>query len=382
MADRHLSRMRVTLIAAFVLVLLVMITLITLFTINAHRHVGADYLAFASDIVRVQQDGVQLRLAIESLEENPEPLHQQQLQRALSVIASRLESTRHAIRNVQLAPVDYRHVHREFDNLDALLPRLEALASGSLEDEESIEELKWLALEFDDSLAYAYSELHELVHAAAAQQRQLMGWLNWTLILLGALLLLFIAGLLLAMDKIFGQKRALERLSATDEVTGLNNRRALLDTAGRALALARRSHQPVSLALIDFDHFKRINDEHGHPNGDRVLKQFADTLQEMIRQTDTVARIGGEEFCLLMPNTERNGAMELCERIRSTIATLPLEAIDGQPALTVSIGIATTHGDSDASFNTLYSQADHALYEAKVKGRNKTITYKRQLQAI
>lgn len=158
----------------------------------------------------------------------------------------------------------------------------------------------------------------------------------------------------------------LELLATTDGLTGLNNRRAFQSALTEEVNRATRISLPLSLLLLDVDHFKQFNDDFGHPAGDVVLRDLAHRLGECTRSTDFVARYGGEEFAILLPNTDQAGAVVLAERVRRAVA----EGEWRERAVTVSIGAATyrTSFDSDASF---VSAADAALYRSKKGGRNR-----------
>jgi len=209
----------------------------------------------------------------------------------------------------------------------------------------------------------------------ATEQQHIMSVMTQIIIALGALVLVVILGLLVAIEKILGQQSALEQLSVTDELTGLENRRAAMAKARHTLALGRRSGASISLAIIDIDHFKRINDQYGHPFGDKVLQQLARTLKQLVRESDVAARIGGEEFCLLMPDTNSQGAYELCERLHQGIDNMVVLHNEDIIRLTVSLGLTTTHGQEDYDFDVLYARADEALYRAKAGGRDRVVVY-------
>lgn len=174
------------------------------------------------------------------------------------------------------------------------------------------------------------------------------------------------------------RKRVESRLSAlahTDALTGLANRRALDEVLDREWQRARRDEAPLSLLLIDADHFKLFNDSYGHPAGDSCLRRLADAAARMARRpADLVARYGGEEFAILLPGTEDTDAMALGERLRSAIAGLHLPHENNRPAgvVTVSIGVATARPWSDRGSTpaALVAAADAALYRAKDGGRN------------
>ncbi|SEP11241.1 GGDEF domain-containing protein [Aquisalimonas asiatica] len=367
-------RLRYTLAAAFALLVTALGTASWLFVDNAGRYIGADYTAFASNLVRGQHETSLLRYQTETLLAHPRPEHREQLLSTLAVIRSREHTTRHGLEQRELDPDAYGPVVAEFDDVNARLPRLESLVDRAVDHPEVHEELDMLAMEVEDTLAFIYSQLHQINHAAAAEQRRMTRWLSIAVVTLGVLVLAIIGVLLWTIDKVVGQKTALERLTVTDSLTGLPNRRAMVQRMEQTLSLAQRNGRPVSLALIDADHFKTINDQDGHPVGDAVLRALAQHLGQQVRQTDLLARIGGEEFGLLMPETDEHGAHELCERLRDSVESLPLPVIRSGPTLTVSIGVATGHPDRGINFNTLYLKADQALYAAKHAGRNRVVS--------
>lgn len=162
-----------------------------------------------------------------------------------------------------------------------------------------------------------------------------------------------------------------------DALTGLHNRRFVEMMLPSELARAQRHAVPLSLCVVDVDHFKLVNDLHGHPMGDRVLVRLAAAMQRMRRVSDTCARLGGEEFCLLLPHTGRPAAEAAAERVHRVVRALRFEEVPGL-RVTVSIGIATTPtplpaGSSyEAMGRQLMARADGALYEAKRGGRDRS----------
>ena len=156
--------------------------------------------------------------------------------------------------------------------------------------------------------------------------------------------------------------------AATDALTGLPNNRAVQDTIKRMVAQAGRNLSPLSAALLDLDHFKRINDAYGHSRGDEVLAAVATVLRSSLRESDFVGRYGGEEFLLLLPDTGRDQAVVVAEKVRAAVAGLGLSEIN-QP-VTASFGIAAIPDDA-ADGDTLIRAADRALYAAKGNGRNR-----------
>ena len=155
-----------------------------------------------------------------------------------------------------------------------------------------------------------------------------------------------------------------------DHLTGIGNRRALFESAELELRRLRQRPRPLSLLLFDADHFKRINDEHGHPAGDAVLRHIARTLTAACRQVDVVARIGGEEFAVLMMSTHAHAAQRVAEHVCRAMAGSAVMTDAGEVRCTLSAGVATLE-DGQTSFDELFKQADRALYAAKAGGRNR-----------
>jgi diguanylate cyclase (GGDEF)-like protein len=166
---------------------------------------------------------------------------------------------------------------------------------------------------------------------------------------------------------------AAERLASLDPLTGAYNRRTFHETAERTLALARRAGQPLSIIMVDLDHFKAVNDRHGHKVGDEVLRAVADIIRSQLRKEDLLVRMGGEEFCVMLPQVPGPGAVVVAGRIRKAVESDALR-IDGREiALTVSAGVAARLDEGPESFDELLARADQALGLAKQRGRNRVV---------
>ncbi len=165
----------------------------------------------------------------------------------------------------------------------------------------------------------------------------------------------------------------------TDVLTGWHNRRYLQRRLPEELARAQRHLQPLSGLLLDVDHFKRVNDNHGHAAGDRVLREVADRVKRELRNSDVAVRYGGEEFAVLLPQTGLGDAARLAERIRRTVAAAPFCGQDEEHlAVTVSVGVAQLRAvagslDIEGLGQLLFEDADFALYQAKADGRNRVV---------
>lgn len=168
---------------------------------------------------------------------------------------------------------------------------------------------------------------------------------------------------------------ALRKLAYTDELTDLPNRRSFDDALRSQMARATKNGSPLSLALLDLDHFKEINDAYGHVVGDTVLKQLGKLLRHVYRASDFIARIGGEEFAIILPGASLHDNMLYLERVRAEIErALVIPIVEESPiTVTVSLGVAEKiRGDSRSD---LLTRADKALYTAKREGRNRVVQF-------
>ena len=164
----------------------------------------------------------------------------------------------------------------------------------------------------------------------------------------------------------------LRRVAERDSLTGLNSRRHFMKLADALLQVSREDQTPLSLFMIDVDHFKRINDTWGHSQGDCVLTQIAEICTQALRPTDVIGRFGGEEFVVALPDTDAEEAMIVAERLRRKVAALPLEEAMRELQLSITIGIAVSRGD-EISLQNVIARADRALYAGKREGRNRVV---------
>lgn len=167
-------------------------------------------------------------------------------------------------------------------------------------------------------------------------------------------------------DQVKAQQEELRRLSITDTLTGLYNRHYLFESAQKFVSNAFRHQRPLSILMIDLDHFKAINDTHGHDVGDSVLRETGQLLLNSCRDGDLIARFGGEEFVMILPDCQLKFALEKAEMIRQSFVTSKPANLE----VTTSIGVATLTLDKSMDFQTLFKKADNAVYAAKDNGRN------------
>lgn len=174
-------------------------------------------------------------------------------------------------------------------------------------------------------------------------------------------------------DSLREGNRLLEHLSTIDPLTGLANRRFFMDRLQSAVVQSQRTGNPLGLVMIDLDHFKHVNDTYGHQGGDQVLREVAELLRQQMRSSDLAARFGGEEFTIILPETDLSASCGVAERLREEVE----RHLFGPPAasakLTASFGVATSAGGDDFVAEALIRNADASLYRAKSLGRNRVV---------
>lgn len=176
-----------------------------------------------------------------------------------------------------------------------------------------------------------------------------------------------------SLDKTAVLQKVLDELSRAtleDVLTGVYNRRYFERSMTAELERSRRDQRPCGLVLLDIDHFKTFNDEYGHDVGDLVLKSVAHVISDALRSTDTVSRVGGEEFAIIVPNTFRLDAGFLAERVRNNVEALAINHENEKLQVTISLGVAINDPRQSTAMDELFRRADEALYEAKGAGRN------------
>lgn len=237
-------------------------------------------------------------------------------------------------------------------------------------------------------MVHAYDLVHDAAEVASREERlELMvyvsrllfaaGVLQATALFFGAFLVYPLVrtqvreeGKLRAMtETLSARSHTLEQAALTDALTGMQNRRYFDDALREYIEEFRKIDKPVGLMILDLDHFKGINDTHGHDVGDLVLKAVASCLKDMTRHHDVVARLGGEEFAVVAPNMDETGLVKFAERIRKAIAALTIHSGNVRLRVTTSVGLAVW--DRKELAQDFYRRADKHLYQAKRMGRNR-----------
>jgi diguanylate cyclase (GGDEF)-like protein len=172
-----------------------------------------------------------------------------------------------------------------------------------------------------------------------------------------------------SLEEITEKSEELRVMSITDPLTGRYNRRYIEDYLGRELELANRTQDPLTILMVDLDHFKEYNDTYGHIAGDMALKQVGDILMRTVRKTDVVARFGGEEWIICLSHTDSVGGAEIAEKLRKAVEKKVFHLKGQETWITVSIGVSTAPGDG-TEYDAIIEAADTAMYLAKASGRN------------
>jgi diguanylate cyclase (GGDEF)-like protein len=159
-----------------------------------------------------------------------------------------------------------------------------------------------------------------------------------------------------------------------DGLTGVPNKRYFMEALAREITRSQRHRRPLSLAMLDIDHFKAINDTHGHLAGDDVLRELCDRVSGIVRRDELFARYGGEEFVILLPESTLDAATRFAERVLSIVRDKPFGVGESQTSVTVSVGLAETAGDNDVAAEQLIASADLKLYAAKTAGRDRVVS--------
>ena len=174
-------------------------------------------------------------------------------------------------------------------------------------------------------------------------------------------------------DRLLDLNRQLARLTITDPLTGLRNRRYFMQRLEDAIAQLGRTDESLALAIVDLDRFKQVNDRHGHLVGDRVLRAAAQSMRRVARKGEVIARIGGEEFAVILPGTDAEGAYRAAERLRHAVRRCLVRVPGGKVRVTASVGVVLARAGDIATSSQLLLGADRALYAAKHAGRDRAV---------
>lgn len=357
-------------VAIFAVVMLAMSAVTGHYANAAWQKASVDYTILTNDIMQAQQIPFELQETIKETSQQKGSNIIEYINTFIFLSKQQLEKLQANIDKHRFLKPSVEYLRSDFIDLNYNLINLAQRSRIAEQSPEQLALFQRKALALGDQQQWIYEKLLNETHAVSLQQRTVM---RHFCIAASIMLVLGISGaitLTMAVVCLHRQRNQMHQLMLTDELTGLYNRRYLVNAAFAALTQAQRDRTSLSILLIDIDKFKHINDTYGHPAGDEVLRQISSRLQQLCRPSDTLARIGGEEFCLLMPNTHTNDALQVADRLRKEIEIMSPDTISGIAAPTISIGV-TTSDEGAHIFEQLYCCADQALYQAKAFGRNR-----------
>lgn len=273
-----------------------------------------------------------------------------------------------------LSPDARAYFERGTDALDVIVPAYLTAARLIVEDPAGVASDDAYEMLHTSARTTLLPKLNGAVTIFEREATERLSWLRTVqAIVLGILLVTLVLEALFIfrplVERIRRHASKLTELASRDYLTGLWNRRSFFEAADRELGLARRTQKPISVVVLDLDHFKSVNDTHGHAVGDAVLQHFAHVASATLRRTDILGRIGGEEFALIAPDADGAAALVVAEKLRSAIEA---DNPTGTPRVTVSIGVAEVAAD-DGNISSAVERADAALYDAKRGGRNRVV---------
>ena len=357
-----------------VLVGISVVTWLIFYTIEKQQHIAEDLfyhpfavsnagLEFRSDVLEFRKYMLETMLSHRQVSEERVLRFETQADGHLAIIQKGFLGDQKRVNDIVREMAAWKKIRSHIEsrvlagNYDAALGLAMREASPHLEQ---------IMLDTEYVISFARSRALSFVDEGRARKSQAEMYLTLLVAMSLALYLLISnnlrRGILLIYDMV-------EHDATFDALTGAFNRRALLKQGATEVKRARRHNHPLSLLMLDLDHFKQINDSHGHDAGDSVLSQFAAICSKGLREEDLFGRIGGEEFVILLPDTDLTGAVEVAERIRLAVAGFEFKiAVGKYQKVTVSVGVALMAGD--AGMDTLLKSADHCLYRSKAGGRN------------
>ncbi|WP_421854967.1 GGDEF domain-containing protein [Marinomonas sp.] len=334
---------------------------------------AANFTALVIDIMQAQEDVHRLKRSLAYLRADSPFFDINELEKTALSIRYRLPVISGKIGESRLDDIEYKSYIKILEDVSQTLPEFRK----RIQDVKASADKKADLIPFLDTLelkmAVSITELRNIVQDASSIERRLknqLKYLIWGLI--GTILLAFSA-LLVVLIRLYRIKEVLTIQNNLDHLTQLPNRRFITEKTQKIL-LTRPSQ--IGLAIIDLDLFKKINDLYGHPAGDEVLKVIADIFAKNISIPSSVARLGGEEFCILFLEKSQQEVLQICEDIRETVEQTKIKVNNSTLIhLTLSIGLYYHEGERQTTFSQIYNYADQALYLAKKEGRNRLVMH-------
>ncbi|NVK73032.1 hypothetical protein C0J08_15750 [Marinomonas sp. CT5] len=368
-----INKIQVRIWLIFVLFLGLCIWAVFFFQQQSRQLLGSDFTALAIDITQAQEDVHLLKRSLNYLKTDSAFFDVQELERILLRIQYRVPLVSRKMNNSTMDDFVYADKIKELNEIRSRLPMVSQQAILFEQDPSAkatlVKQLTQLELELTES----YVEFHNIIQTASDIERRLKSELTYLIWGLIAAILLVVSALLLVLIRLYHHKERLTLQNNRDHLTQLPNRRFITEQAQKVLL--NRPKQ-IGFAIIDLDLFKKVNDLYGHPAGDEVLKEIASILQHSISAPNFVARLGGEEFCILFLEQSQDDAIKICEEIRQKVEQTKIKVNNSTLIhITLSTGLYYHEGERQTTFSQIYQYADQALYLAKKQGRNRLVLH-------
>lgn len=377
MIGSSMKQIQIRIWLVFILFLSLSIWAVSYFQQQSRQLLGSNFTALAIDITQAQEDVHLLKRSLYYLETDSPFLDVKELEKVILRIQYRVPLIDRKMRNSTIEDIVYADSVRMLNEVNTALPMVNQHIKLFEQDQSTKAILVNQLTQLESDLALSYVGLHNVIQTASSIERRLKNQLQYLIWGLIATILLVVSALLLALTRLYQHKEILTLQNNRDHLTQLPNRRFITEKA--QIALLDRPKQ-IGFAIIDLDYFKKINDLYGHPAGDEVLKVIANILEHSISAPNFVARLGGEEFCILFLEKTQNEAIKMCEEIRQTVEQTKIKVNNSTLIhITLSTGLYHHEGERQTTFSQIYQHADQALYLAKKQGRNRLVLHEDNL---
>jgi diguanylate cyclase (GGDEF)-like protein len=378
MMTTSIKQIQVRIWLVFILFLSLCIWAVSYFQQQSRQLLGSNFTALAIDITQAQEDVHLLKRSLYYLETDSPFFDVKGLKKVILRIQYRSPLIDRKIRDSTIEDFVYADSIGVLSEVNMILPTVNQQIVLFEQDKSTKNILVKQLTQLELDLALTYDGLHYMIQTASDVERRLkteLTFLIWGLI---ATILVVVSALLFALIRLYQHKEILIIQNNRDHLTQLPNRRFITEKAQTALL---NRPKKIGFAILDLDFFKKINDLYGHPAGDEVLKVIANILEHSISAPSFVARLGGEEFCILFLDKTQNEAIKICEEIRQTVEQTKIKVNNSALIhITLSTGLYHHEGERQTTFSQIYQYADQALYLAKKQGRNKLVLHDNNLE--
>jgi len=361
----------------FIFFLILCIGSLSYFQKQSRQLLGSNFTALVIDVMQAEEDSHLLKRALMKLKSNSPYFDSNELKAIRLRLQYRFPIIDKKMRNSSFEPETYMPYIEKLQTLKGLLPELTKRIDSYQKDPSTKPSLVALLTTFDVNMSFAYNELHTIIQVNSDIERRLKNKLT---LLIWGLVFAFLCtlfALCVAITHLYSKREELTIQSNEDHLTQLPNRRFIAEKAQEIL-----SDNPdfIGLAILDLDHFKKVNDLFGHPAGDEALKTIANIIKQYTTPPHVEARLGGEEFCILFTNISERKANAICEDIRQAVEETNIPINNTSTHITISVGLyCQATPCNDLAFHHIYQLADSALYLAKKQGRNQVVLFQKEV---